>query len=101
LRANAIPEEMAADVVLVVNEACTNSVEHAYRDRDPGPMLIAADMAADRLQIRITDFGSWKPPPADPGTRGKGLLLMRTVSDLVELDGTPDGTTIAVTFRFR
>ena len=31
LRAADVPGELAADIVLVVNEACTNSVEHAYR----------------------------------------------------------------------
>jgi PAS domain S-box-containing protein len=98
LRANAVPEPLVADVVLVVNEGCTNCVEHAYRGQDPGSMRVDADILAHRLHIRVTDFGSWKPPPTDSGTRGKGLPLIRTLSDHVELDGTPEGTTIAVTF---
>jgi anti-sigma regulatory factor (Ser/Thr protein kinase) len=99
LRANELPEQLIADVILVVNEACTNSVEHAYRDASPGPMRVSADIDGDRLQVRVTDFGSWKSPPADPGTRGKGLLLIREVGDDVVLDGTPDGTAVAATFN--
>jgi PAS domain S-box-containing protein len=103
LTAHAVPEVMAADIVLVVNEACTNCVEHAYRDQAAGRMQVTADIvggsAGRELRISVTDFGSWKRPPTDPGTRGKGLLLMRTVGDQVDVDGTSVGTTVVVTFH--
>jgi PAS domain S-box-containing protein len=99
LRANEVPIQLAADIVLVVNEACTNCVEHAYRGRDPGRMRVEADVGDGDVQIRVADFGSWKTPPADPGNRGRGLLLIRAVSDEVELDGTDAGTTLELTFR--
>ena len=73
LSANAVPRTMAADIVLVVNEACTNCVEHAYRGQSPGRMRIDADIRDGALHVSVTDSGSWKSPPADPGTRGKGL----------------------------
>ncbi len=98
LRANSVPKTLAADIVLVVNEACTNCVEHAYRGQEPGRMRIDADSSDHRLRFRIADFGSWKRPPDDPGTRGKGLLLIRAVSDDVEVDGTDAGTTVTITF---
>lgn len=99
LGANGVPETPAADMVLVVNEACSNSVEHAYRGRDPGRVRIEAEMHDDLVHVRVTDFGSWKTPAADPGTRGRGLLLMRAVSDQVDLDGTAGGTTVDMTFQ--
>ena len=99
LRDNAVPETISADIILVVNEACTNCVEHAYRGQAPGRMRIDAETGDRLLQIRVTDFGSWKPPPADPGTRGRGLSLIRTVSNGAEVDGTPEGTTIGMTFH--
>ncbi|KUH85420.1 stage II sporulation protein E [Mycobacterium sp. GA-1999] len=99
LRSNGISDAAAADLVLVVNEACSNSVEHAYRGRAPGRMRVEAEIHDDAVHVRVTDFGSWKAPPADPGTRGRGLLLMRAVSDHVDLDGTPAGTTVAMTFQ--
>jgi PAS domain S-box-containing protein len=101
LTAHAVAEERAADIVLVVNEACTNCVEHAYRDQPPGRMRIEGDAQEGRLLIRVADFGSWKRPPEDPGTRGRGLPLIREMSDQVEVDGRSDGTTIAITFTLR
>ena len=36
LRATGIPDDLAGDIVLVVNEACTNSIEHGYRATEAG-----------------------------------------------------------------
>lgn len=99
LAGNAVPAQLADDIVLVVNEACSNCVEHAYRGRDPGRMQVQADLRGNEVHISVSDGGSWKTPPADPGTRGRGLLLMRAVSDGVDLDGTPAGTTVEMSFR--
>jgi PAS domain S-box-containing protein len=95
-----VPESLAADIVLVVNEACSNSVEHAYRGREPGTMRIEATRDGPHIHVQVTDSGSWKTPPANPGTRGRGLLLMRALSDGVELDGTAEGTTVGMRFAF-
>lgn len=99
LAANGISEASAADLILVVNEACSNSVEHAYRGHVPGRMRVEAEMQDAAVHVRVTDLGSWKAPPADPGTRGRGLMLMRAVSDHVDLDGTPAGTTVDMRFQ--
>ena len=93
-----VPEPLAADIVLVVNEACSNSAEHAYRGREPGMMRVEAALEDGHIHVRVADSGSWKTPPADPGTRGRGLLLMRTLSERVDLDGTAQGTTVAMRF---
>lgn len=58
LRAAHVPDELAADVVLVVNEACTNSVEHAYRGRDVGTMRLEVEAADGEIRARIADSGS-------------------------------------------
>jgi PAS domain S-box-containing protein len=95
-----VPESLAADIVLVVNEACSNSVEHAYRGREPGTMRVDAAVDDRHVQVQVVDSGSWKTPPADPGTRGRGLLLMRALSEKVDVDGTADGTTVGMRFLF-
>ena len=87
-----------ADIVLVVNEACSNSAEHAYRGREPGMMRVEAALDDRHIDVKVADSGSWKTPPADPGTRGRGLLLMRTLSEQVDLDGTTEGTTVGMRF---
>jgi len=99
MEAAAIPEETIADIVLAVNEAAANSIEHAYRGHKPGGVLIEAENDGARVHVRITDRGSWKPAAADPGIRGRGLLLIRAVSDWLEMDCTPSGTTVNMSFR--
>jgi PAS domain S-box-containing protein len=99
LRAAEIPEALAADIVLVVNEACTNCVEHAYRGHQVGTMLLEAEVTDGHVGTRITDAGSWKTPAADPGNSGRGLVLMRALSDTMEVHNSPEGTTVGTTFR--
>jgi PAS domain S-box-containing protein len=94
-----VPQALAADIVLVVNEACTNSVEHAYRGNNAGTMLLEVKTADDEVHVRVVDSGSWKTPAVNPGNSGRGLVLMRAISDSVELDSTPAGTTIDIKFR--
>jgi PAS domain S-box-containing protein len=98
MRAAAIPENTVADIVLAVNEACTNSIEHAYRGPKPGKVRVEAENDGARVQVRIIDKGSWKAAPADPGVRGRGLLLIRAVSDRLEMECTPSGTTVNMSF---
>jgi serine phosphatase RsbU (regulator of sigma subunit)/anti-sigma regulatory factor (Ser/Thr protein kinase) len=98
LRAASIPEELAADIILVVNEACTNSIEHGYRDRMPGPMVVHAEANGREICIEITDSGSWKTPDPNPRTRGRGVPLMRAVSGGMAVEGTGTGTTVTLSF---
>jgi hypothetical protein len=53
----------------------------------------------DEVRSRITDSGSWKTPTENPGNRGRGLLLMRAMSELMEVEIRPDGTSIDLVFR--
>ncbi|EFG77506.1 PAS domain S-box protein [Mycobacterium parascrofulaceum ATCC BAA-614] len=99
LRTAGVPDESAADIVLVVNEACTNCVEHAYSGQRLGTMVLDAELAQGEIRARITDQGSWKTPAADPDNGGRGLLLMRALSSAVDLDPAPTGTTADITFR--
>jgi PAS domain S-box-containing protein len=99
MQAAAIPEKMIADIVLAVNEAAANGIEHAYRGHTPGTVRIEAENDGARVHVRITDQGSWKPAAAEPGIRGRGLLLIRAVSDWLEMDCTPSGTIVNMSFR--
>jgi PAS domain S-box-containing protein len=98
MRALGVRDALAGDIVLVVNEACTNCVEHAYRGHGVGKMLMEASIADGEVRTRITDSGSWKPPAANPGNSGRGLVLMRALSKSMELDSSPKGTTVDITF---
>jgi len=94
-----VPEELAADIVLVVNEACTNCIEHAYLGHPVGSMLLEAKATDAEILARVTDAGSWKTPAANPGNSGRGLVLMRALSESMEIDSSPTGTTVDISFR--
>lgn len=99
MQSAAVPEALMADIVLAVNEACANSIEHAYRGQERGEVRVEAHCDGAQVQIRIADSGSWKATPADRGDRGRGLMLIRAVSDWLALDCTRAGTTVDMTFR--
>lgn len=99
LRSADVSELPAADIVLVISEACTNCVEHAYRGHDVGAIHLEMEAVDGKIHARITDFGSWKPPSAEPANRGRGLPLMRAISESMDVENRPDGTTIDVVFR--
>jgi PAS domain S-box-containing protein len=99
LRATVVPDETATDIILAVNEAAANSIEHAYRGHKAGKVRVEGENDGARVHMRIIDKGSWKAAPADPGVRGRGLLLIRAVSDWLEMDCTASGTTVDMSFR--
>jgi PAS domain S-box-containing protein len=97
LHAAGTPESLVTDIVLAGNEACTNSAEHAYRGGDGGTMRVEARVRGDEIEMRVVDFGTWKPP-GDAPFGGRGIPLMRAVSDRVDLDRSANGTTVDMSF---
>ncbi len=101
LRTASIGDELVADIVLAVDEACANSVEHAFRGQAPGEICVEVEFQGLALRVRIVDRGSWKVPAAGSNLRGRGLPLIRAVTEHVELKGTASGTTLEMRFRLR
>jgi anti-anti-sigma factor len=89
------------DLHLALGEAAGNAAEHAYRDRPtPGPLGVHLSLDPDgSVTAVVRDSGSWRPPPADPGHRGRGLQMISTLATDVDLAAGPAGTTIR--FRLR
>jgi serine/threonine-protein kinase RsbW len=84
------------DMMLAVDEAVANAIEHGYRDRpedDPGiVVLFAAPMPAQGMaHVVVADNGSWRPP-TDAGFRGRGLSIIEKISNLFDLHHDRTGT---------
>jgi anti-sigma regulatory factor (Ser/Thr protein kinase) len=83
-------------VLLASGEACTNAIEHAY---GPGEQTFELEGArdGDDIVLEIRDSGQWRAPRGQ--NRGRGLGLMETFMDEVEV--TPSETGTAVRMRRR
>ncbi|MFD1148482.1 SpoIIE family protein phosphatase [Saccharothrix hoggarensis] len=94
-----LDEEAVDDVLLVVCEACTNSIEHAYGSDPTRVVVLDIRHDPDGLLVVVRDTGSWKPPTDAPTTRGRGVAMMRAMMDSVDIDHRPDGTTVTMRKR--
>lgn len=94
------PQELSAqqlaDVVLCVNEACANSIEHAYR-AGQGRVEVVGLRAEGWLSLEVSDSGSWlrAVPSVD---RGRGTAIMQRLSQRFSRRVGPDGTTVRLHF---
>lgn len=91
------------DLKLAVAEACTNAVDHAYKEVEgDGSIAVSFRIFGDRLEIKVKDEGcsfdiaavKKKSGPIEshqPFTlmreRGLGLHLMETLMDRVDIRG--------------
>jgi len=85
-------------IVLSTYEALANSVEHAYRDDGAGTVELDASVNDFIVTVTVTDHGRWRPPSADSGSRGRGLSLIRNLGAAANVVGTPQGTTVTMTW---
>jgi anti-sigma regulatory factor (Ser/Thr protein kinase) len=86
-----VDPESLYDITLATGEACTNAIEHAY-----APGEASFDVEATRgetdVVVRVRDYGAWREPRGQ--NRGRGLKLMRTLMDEVNVRREPGGTTV-------
>ncbi|WP_141278675.1 SpoIIE family protein phosphatase [Pseudonocardia hydrocarbonoxydans] len=95
---HALPADVTDDLLLALGESVANAVEHAYPAGRPGEVECALERAADgTVAVTVRDSGTWRPVPSDNGHRGHGLTMIRAVTDAVEVERLPTGTTV----RFR
>jgi signal transduction histidine kinase/serine phosphatase RsbU (regulator of sigma subunit) len=91
LSANGIGDREAYDIVLAVNESATNAIEHAY---GPGDATFEVDARRDgeAVTIVVRDFGRWRPARGEH--RGRGLTVMRSIMDAVDLSRSSAGSEV-------
>lgn len=98
------PEGISDDVVLGVNEALANCVEHAYRScRQVGGMKLQAnyDPGVEAIQVCVSDRGSWRTPSSSQshGPRAsRGITLMHGLADHCTIHARPNGTSVYLAY---
>ena len=96
----ALDEERISDIVLAVNEALANSAEFAYRTfPKAGTVSLEARHGAASLVVEVSDNGVWyDEDPVRSRTRGRGIPLMKALSDGATIERRPDGTLVRLRF---
>jgi serine/threonine-protein kinase RsbW len=96
-RLRELSDELLADLKLALTEAASNSVRHAYGDKDPGVVEISYELFSDRLVIEVTDEGEgFDPTQAEVNADelsegGLGIAIIRAIADEVEIGARPGG----------
>lgn len=98
IKRSALPATDINKVVLAVDEAVANTIQHGYEGREPGNVEIVIQADADRFAIKIRDTGisydtakgseqkaelDLQKHIASGNKRGLGLFIMRKVMDEV------------------
>jgi anti-anti-sigma factor len=89
-------DEDTHDVVLAVDEAVTNVIEHAYTSAG-GYVEVEGTICQGLAKIVIRDRGRWRPSRVDEG--GRGLVLMQGLMEKVDVVTGPGGTEIRISHR--
>ncbi len=99
------------DIKIALSEACTNAVNHAYKEDEKGQITIGFGIYEDRLEMMVLDRGqsfdytkvSEKLGPVDSeksveqlSEGGLGLFLIESLMDKVEISGE-DGVVVMMT----
>jgi anti-anti-sigma factor len=85
--------DLRADLQLALGEAAANTVDHAYPDGS-GDLTYRVATTPGGIHVTVRDHGRWRPEPADKGTRGRGLQIIRALAEQASIDHDDNGTTV-------
>ena len=94
LRAHGLDEQDAHDVLVAVDEASSNAIEHP-RDPHRPVFRVEARVEGDELVFRVSDSGLWREA-VENASRGRGLAFMRSLMARVEILENRTGTEVVL-----
>jgi len=98
LDATGCADKIVRDVVLAINEACMNIIQHAYKGDASGAIVVQIDEGDGELEFHLQDFAApvdctaIKPRPLEelrPG--GLGTHFIREIMDECQYGNTAGG----------
>lgn len=100
-------DDLQPVVLLAVGEAVANAVEHG--SSPAGDVCVTVREEPGRVHVRVADGGRLgsvipldaPPMPAATQIRGRGLVLMRTLSQGMSIRSGGDGTVVSLEFTMR
>ena len=95
-----VDPDQTMSVLVAAGEAVANAIEHGHRDSPEGTISLGATALVDRVQLTVTDTGSWRPPqPANDAHRGRGITVMQGLMHDVTINPGAAGTTVHLSAR--
>ena len=85
-----------AEIITACGEAATNAIEHAGTANNTR-FAVSGRLEGRDVLLEISDRGAWRERRADD--HGRGIELMRTLMDTVELEPGSEGTTVTLRRR--
>lgn len=99
LQEHETPDPPLSDISLVVSEAVTNAIIHAFVDRDPGQFRVRVSIDGE-IEIIVEDDGRGMAPRPDSPGMGLGLPLIATLTQRFDIRaGTEGGTRVCAWFQ--
>ncbi len=95
-----VQTDAVENIILAVDEACTNIIKHAYQSFPDGELIIKTKSTLSRFVVSITDYGKSFEPEMIPEpdlqkyyrqkrVGGLGMYLMKTLMDDVKYVSVP------------
>jgi len=91
-RIGAAPEDVS-DLLVAVEEAASNAVEHAYGPVD-GQVAVHLAFESPVVVATVRDHGRWREPRGLH--RGRGMVLMQALVDRMETEHLDQGTRVTL-----
>jgi anti-sigma regulatory factor (Ser/Thr protein kinase) len=91
----ALPGDAEIDLLLAVNEAASNCVEHAYTPATVDDTVELTFWTEPRsVCVEIVDHGAWRAPCGQPTGRGRGIEIMQRLIPVVLIHYDRRGTRV-------
>lgn len=103
-----LSSQKSYELQLVLSEACTNSIKHAYSMEKSHTLELSATIEDDQICLVIRDFGKkmnlqkyQEPNLENPPNSGYGVYLMKRLMDEVHFNVSHDeGTELTLVKRW-
>ncbi len=69
-----IPQATVENIILAVDEACTNIIKHAYKLSPEGEIIIKIDYDKEKFTVTIIDYGKSFEPEQSSSSRSSEIL---------------------------
>jgi serine/threonine-protein kinase RsbW len=106
LRGFGADESVVADIAISVSELVNNAMLHGNRSADDKIVTVSIKRGKESVTIIVSDEGCGFDPSGVPDPLadenllqevGRGLFIVRSLMDKVDVNPTEKGTTVAIT----